>query len=114
MDLSYLSHILDKVKVAIGMSDMAKELERQYYHRDGYGEIKYPSGLDYRGYFREGKFHGEGTAIYPDGSQYYGMWYNGLPHGPGTYLNKKGRTDKVGYWKEGKLVVEDPNAASAY
>lgn len=70
--------------------------------QEGAGEHIWPvfgsdrSGLAgvnrYRGAWKEGKRHGEGTFEYADGSRYRGSWECGLKHGKGTYLYADGRS----------------------
>ena len=39
----------------------------------------------YKGEFRQGKYHGQGTASYASGDKYVGEWKDGMFHGQGTY-----------------------------
>ena len=55
----------------------------------------------YSGSFKGGKRHGKGTYIYSDGSKYIGEFANGQWNGQGTLINSFG--DKyVGEFKDGK------------
>ncbi|CAM9386842.1 unnamed protein product, partial [Hapterophycus canaliculatus] len=46
----------------------------------------------YRGEWRDGMRHGQGTFMYADGSQYIGHWYKNKKHGPAVFLSDNGRT----------------------
>ena len=54
--------------------------------------------LTYKGEFKAGKKHGQGTYTWKDGTNYVGEWKNNKFHGQGTYSFSSG--DKyVGEWK---------------
>ena len=48
---------------------------------NGQGALKYSSGTQYVGEFRDDKFNGHGTLTYPSGTQYVGMFKDGKKHG---------------------------------
>jgi hypothetical protein len=57
---------------------------------DGKGEIRYVTGLVYRGELQADRPSGQGELAWPDGSAYRGQFAKGLPHGTGelTLPNK--------------------------
>lgn len=48
--------------------------------------MRFPNGDVYRGMWRRGKRHGQGTYMYSNGDSYSGQWRNGKRHGRGTYI----------------------------
>lgn len=50
----------------------------------GEGSYRWPDGRYYRGSWRNGKPHGQGTGTAIDGSRYQGDWRNGKYHGNGV------------------------------
>ncbi|NXM65825.1 MORN5 protein, partial [Serilophus lunatus] len=46
---------------------------------EGYGSYKLPTGTEYRGWLRDGMFHGEGELLFPGGSRYRALWHRGVP-----------------------------------
>ena len=62
----------------------------------------------YKGEYKNGKFHGEGTFTYENGTTYTGKWKDGLPHGKGTQRSPNGRT-LAGQWKSGEFLGESPS-----
>lgn len=52
----------------------------------GEGQIKYPNGESYNGYWIEDQYHGKGVYIYSNGETYAGYWKHNLKHGNGTDL----------------------------
>jgi hypothetical protein len=57
---------------------------------EGKGEIRYATGLVYRGELQADRPAGQGELAWPDGSTYRGQFAKGLPHGTGelTLPNK--------------------------
>ncbi|KAL7466748.1 hypothetical protein ACHAXS_007031, partial [Conticribra weissflogii] len=51
---------------------------------DGYFIYKSSSGNEYRGYWKDGRRHGQGLAKYRDGEVYTGEWKRGRRHGRGV------------------------------
>ncbi|KAJ5079770.1 hypothetical protein M0811_04083 [Anaeramoeba ignava] len=47
----------------------------------GEGELKYPNGSSFKGFFDEGKKSGTGTLTYSTGESLTGTWVNDLPNG---------------------------------
>jgi hypothetical protein len=71
------------------------------------GEMKYPDGKVYRGQFLNGQFHGKGMLMMPDGTMYRGEFENGQCHGRGVIYNTRSRPPKIlkrGLFKYGQLV----------
>ena len=62
----------------------------------------------YKGQFKNGLPHGEGTYIWANGNKYEGKWKEGKRHGRGTMTYKRTEQDSVvkGMWKNGQLVKE--------
>ena len=59
----------------------------------------------YKGEYKDGKFHGQGTFYYPSGKIYKGKWKDGKKQGKGTLTCTNG--DKyVGNWKDNKKTKE--------
>ena len=56
---------------------------------NGYGNMKWKNGIEYKGYFCDNYFEGEGIFFNNDGEKYEGNFEKNLYHGKGkyTYLN---------------------------
>lgn len=55
------------------------------------GEYKYPDGSTYNGQWNEnGQRHGYGQLAFPDGSKYWGFFDNGLCSGLGVMTFQDG------------------------
>lgn len=55
--------------------------------RHGYGVMKYPSGNNYEGMWRNDLKHGNGVMTWRDVDELYtGSWFNGHPHGYGEHI----------------------------
>lgn len=67
----------------------------------GKGEILFPNGDSYSGYFRYGKVNGFGKYQFLDGDIHSGWFLDGIPFGLG-YLNHHSSM-ALGFFKEGKL-----------
>ena len=62
----------------------------------------------YKGQFKNGLPHGQGTYIWSNGNKYEGEWKEGKRHGQGTMTYAQQRKDSVvtGLWKNGQLANE--------
>lgn len=47
---------------------------------EGFGNLKWPDGVEYIGQFMHDKFHGQGQYYWIDGKIYVGDWNTGLQH----------------------------------
>ena len=56
---------------------------------------------EYKGNYKDGKYHGQGTYTWSDGDKYEGGWKQGKKHGYGIYTHFNG-VKYVGEWKQGK------------
>ena len=65
------------------------------------GDVTLPDGRHYVGEFRDGLYHGHGTATLPDGETYVGNLRSGKRDGQGTATYTDGRKF-VGEWKDDK------------
>jgi hypothetical protein len=61
------------------------------------------NGARYIGEFKDGKFHGKGTAFFANGDKYVGEVKDGKQHGQGTYTFAQGG-EKKGTFKDGKFI----------
>jgi|GEM_PF-2214670 len=69
---------------------------------NGYGEMISPEGWSYKGQWKNGKRHGQGSCVWDDGkSQYDGHWKFDFPDGKGTGSWADGSTC-TGQWKKGE------------
>lgn len=57
---------------------------------DGRGTYVYPSGAKYKGQFRKGKIHGEGTLYFSNGNKYVGKWVDHYRQGKGRLVFTNG------------------------
>jgi len=71
--------------------------------KNGYGEYKWSDGDQYKGEWKEGKFHGKGAYFYSNGSTYTGTYNKGKKHGEGIFVNANGKNFE-GVWENGKRV----------
>lgn len=69
-----------------------------------YEEIALPSGVRYRGEFREGYIHGRGVYTFKDGSQYIGEFRRGGPGGFGVEFGPDGNITRSGRWAGSQLL----------
>ncbi|WP_088626229.1 cell envelope integrity protein TolA [Oceanicola sp. 22II-s10i] len=82
-------------------AERARQAEETRKTRSGFHVVKYSSGATYRGEFRDGLRHGQGTYEHPDGNRYDGEWQAGKKHGQGTYRYASGNT-YTGDWENGQ------------
>lgn len=75
--------------------------EFQYTIKDGIGKRRFPSGAEFYGEIKNGKFI-KGTYQYPTGDQYIGEWKDGMRHGDGKLILKSGVTYS-GSWINNKI-----------
>ena len=54
----------------------------------------------YKGYFKEGKMHGEGIMYLTNGEKFEGNFFNGMIHGRGKFI---GDHIITGFWAEAVL-----------
>lgn len=64
------------------------------------GELTSPTGANYVGEFRDGKFNGQGTYTFPNGAKYVGEYKDSRRNGQGTYSYSDGRK-YVGEYRDG-------------
>ena len=69
------------------------------YH--GHGTATLPDGETYVGALKDGKRDGQGTATYPDGRKYVGEWKDDKAHGKGTATYADGR-EYTGEFRQGR------------
>ena len=74
--------------------------------KDCHGTLTYKDGSKYVGWFKNGKFSGQGIFKWLDGVKYVGEFKAGKRHGQGTYLWLDGTIDN-GIWKKGKLIKDN-------
>ena len=76
---------------------------------NGYGVYVYPDDDVYKGGWKDGKRHGQGTYYYVDRGSWSrarsatGPWMNGKRHGKFTYVNADGYR-RTQYWYNGEDV----------
>lgn len=71
--------------------------------KQGLGEMHYPDGSVFRGWFENDTIHGDGVLSRRDGSEITGQWYAGQLHGHGRWT-KDGRILLDGEWDHGRFV----------
>ena len=69
-----------------------------------FGEVLWPSGVLYRGEFKDGKYHGQGIRILRSGESYEGGFSGGEYHGLGVHKFPNGSRYE-GQFSEGKRSV---------
>jgi hypothetical protein len=69
---------------------------------NGYGELLWPDGKKYYGYYRDGVKHFFGIFLWSQNPLkiYIGSWVEGKQHGVGLTIN--GKIVRYGYWINGK------------
>ena len=60
--------------------------------------------LLFLGQFVDGKRSGKGKFVFLSGNVYQGDFKNDLPDGPGKIIDESSKTEKLGFWREGKLL----------
>jgi len=58
-------------------------------------EITWPSGDNYKGQWKDGKYHGVGTYTFKSGSRYLGYFEGDKAHGSGIYVAADGKKYSV-------------------
>jgi hypothetical protein len=61
----------------------------------GYGEMTYPNGKMYKGYWRDDTRHGEGSMHSPHGTIFSGIWDNDNPTGNFTVTELNGGSSVI-------------------
>jgi hypothetical protein len=70
---------------------------------DGSGEVVFSNGDRFKGEFRNGRIHGQGTwTSGSSGNTYTGNWFDGRRQGEGTYSWSHGSQQYVGEWVDDK------------
>lgn len=67
--------------------------------RNGYGEMIYPNGDTYLGYWKDDKHEGTGSYTYFNGDKYVGNFNNNLKNGNGTFYYYKSKSRFQGVWE---------------
>jgi len=57
----------------------------QYYRRQGNGTMYYNNGMTMKGFWKDDKLNGYAEIKYDDGDEFKGQFVNGRKHGKGTY-----------------------------
>lgn len=76
---------------------------------DGKGELELVDGTTFKGFFKEGKLHGEhpSRATYGNGSFYEGQFFHGKFHGRGAWMDTDDKgTTYLGDWSNGQMHGE--------
>ena len=68
-------------------------------------EYEFPSGLAYKGEWKNNQPHGRGKMTNPDGLVYEGMFLDGKPSGDGKLLYPSGE-EKLVHWKGDVMFVD--------
>ena len=71
---------------------------------EGKGRLFWPDGVEYRGKFKQDRFHGQGLYRWADGKIYNGKWFEGKQHGEGSLIH--GNKVKIGKWNMGEREKE--------
>lgn len=69
-----------------------------------YGAYVYPNGDKYVGFFKDNKFHGQGTFTWMQGESFSGLWENGYMTEKGIYSYLDGTiedfSETIKKWKK--------------
>ena len=76
--------------------------------KSGTGKYVYSNGDVYEGEFKGDLRHGEGKYVWANGETYTGEFANGNMNGFGIYTWPTGRASYTGYFKDGVIVVIEP------
>lgn len=68
---------------------------------DGFGVWFNTNGDNYKGDWKNGKKHGQGTYIWADGRKYTGAWENDYRNGQGHWIYPEKGHEYKGEWKNG-------------
>lgn len=76
---------------------------------DGEGEVVWTAhnGREvgrYKGGFKGGKMHGQGTFLWANGDKYTGEWLNDMAHGKGVQTRHNGSVIHSGRWERDRPV----------
>jgi hypothetical protein len=85
------------------------------------GTMKFPEGITYTGFFKDGSMYGLGTMIWPNGNTHTGEFRNDERNGEGTYRvfeNKLLVKEYIGNWendkKSGQGIMNWPQDGDNY
>ena len=92
------TNCVGEVTLADGSQYFGEFRDGQYH---GQGTAKLPDGENYVGEFKRGKRDGQGVATFPDGRKYVGQWRNDNANGQGTGTFPSGEV-YVGEWRDGR------------
>jgi hypothetical protein len=88
-----LSHLDDGSESTIGISGVyvgAWDTVKMLPH-NGYGVMRWDNGIEYKGMWHNGKYHGHGRKLYSRGGGYEGLWVDGKRVGtPGITFYSEG------------------------
>lgn len=77
------------------------KFQGQYGIADGYGEMVWPSGDTYKGYWtKEGTMDGNGMYTFADGSRYIGQFRANRRDGIGTFTWAEDQSMYTGEWRD--------------
>jgi len=65
--------------------------------KTGFGILKWPNGIIFKGYFKKDHINGWGIIIYLNKDIFKGQFSDDKANGFGNYFYKNGKS-KVGYW----------------
>ena len=87
------------------------EPDNNDYDHLGYGTIKWPSGIQYKGYFKAGTklVAGYGEMFYDDNDERYsykGIWWDNRRNGYGQLTYKNGKVEK-GIFKDSEFIKNE-------
>ena len=80
---------------------------------DGFGVMRWENGIEYKGMWRKGKYHGHGRKLYSRGGGYEGAWVDGKRVGHGiSFFDQHAHLGKHGLLRwEGNFVEDRPRGA---
>ena len=74
--------------------------------KNGEGIYKFASGAEYKGTFKNNKYHGKGVYKHASGAVFEGTYLEGERSGPGVLKSAASDVLFDGEWRNGKKVVE--------
>ena len=97
LSITFFVIIVLHLVVGVGGANALPQCTDPSFRHNCEDNVTYPIGHKYRGAFKNGKRHGQGTFINRDGYKYVGAFKNGNHHGQGILIHPDGSIWEIIY-----------------